>query len=57
LLLRLLVFDNEDEENGYAFEIDGNIQQINKTNNRKSTTRLSDEQILLVVVTKKKSID
>jgi hypothetical protein len=57
LLLRLLIFDNEDEENGYAFEIDGNIQQINKTNNRKSTTRLSDEQILLVVVTKKKSID
>jgi predicted 2-oxoglutarate/Fe(II)-dependent dioxygenase YbiX len=53
----LLRFNNDDEENGYAFEIDGNIQQINKTNNRKSTTRLSDEQILLVVITKKKSID
>jgi hypothetical protein len=53
----LLILDNEDKENGYAFEIDGNIEQMNKTNKRKSATRLSDEQILLVVVTKKKSMD
>jgi hypothetical protein len=57
MLFLLAVMDNEDDEKGYAFEVDGNREQMNKTNNRKSTTRLGDERILSVVVTKKKSID
>jgi hypothetical protein len=57
MLFLLAVMDNEDDEKGYAFEVDVNREQMNKTNNRKSTTRLGDERILSVVVTKKKSID
>jgi hypothetical protein len=39
-----------------AFVIDTNVQQMNRKDNRKGTTRFVDD-VLVVVVMKKKGID